>query len=195
MSTLGNTVEQGATTGALTIRSGRRAAAVVVAALATALAAQVSVPLPWTPVPMTLQPLLVLLSGALLGAGLGAASMSLYLVLGILGAPVFSGGGAGLLWLAGPTGGYLLAFPAAAGAVGLLAGPPRAGSFRLATALVAGLALIYVGGMSQLAIITERSWGSLASVAVLPFLAGDLLKVLVALALARPLRPRSLGRL
>src|SRR5882672_9381283 len=105
----------------------RRAAAVVLGALLVAGAAQVSVPLPGTPVPMTLQPMAVLLVGGLLGARLGALSMILYLAMGAAGLPVFTPtvpllGVARLLW---PTRGYLLAYPVAAWAVGALLTPGR----------------------------------------------------------------------
>src|SRR6266581_3428914 len=101
----------------------RRALAVALCTALVAAAAQVAVPLPGTPVPMTLQPLAVLLVGGMLGPGLGAASLILYLVLGALGLPVFTPYGApGIARLVGPTGGYLLAYPVAAFAVGNLAG-------------------------------------------------------------------------
>src|SRR2546426_7707278 len=91
----------------------RRAAAVVVGALVVAAAAQVSVPLPGTPVPMTLQPLAVLLVGGLLGAPLGALSMILYLAMGAAGLPGFTPTVplVGFARLLGPTGGDLLAYP------------------------------------------------------------------------------------
>ncbi|HEV2086543.1 MAG TPA: biotin transporter BioY, partial [Gemmatimonadales bacterium] len=79
-----------------------------------ALSAQVVVPVSFSPVPMTLQPLAVLVVGGLLGAAGGVAALVTYLTLGILGLPVFAGGAAGGLHLVGPTGGYLLAFPLAA---------------------------------------------------------------------------------
>src|SRR3989475_4185000 len=89
----------------------------------TTLFRSVSVPLPGTPVPMTLQPLAVLVVGGLLGAPLGAASLLLYLALGAAGLPVFTPFGVpGLGRLLGPTGGYLLAYPLAAFAVGRIAG-------------------------------------------------------------------------
>ena len=103
---------------------GIRAAAVVFVAVLTAAAAQVSVPLPFTPVPFTFQPLVVLLGAALLGPRLGACSQLLYLAAGIAGLPVFAAsltlpqGGARLL---GPTGGYLMAYPVAAFLAGWLA--------------------------------------------------------------------------
>ena len=104
----------------------RLAPAVGLGALAVALAAQVVVPVPLSPVPMTLQPLAVLAVGGLLGPAGGVSALVLYLVLGSLGLPVFAGAAAGAHHLIGPTGGYLLAFPIAAGLTGALVGqPPR----------------------------------------------------------------------
>src|SRR5437773_7163589 len=104
-----------------------RVGAVVLGALLVALAAQVSVPLPGTPVPMTLQPMAVLLVGGLLGARLGALSMILYLAMGAAGLPVFTPTVplVGVARLFGPTGGYLLAYPVAAYAVGWFSDPAR----------------------------------------------------------------------
>ena len=97
----------------------KRSVAVGTAVLVVAAAAQVAVPVPLNPVPMTLQPLAVLVVGGLLGPAAGAAALTLYLVLGMLGMPVFAGGSAGFVHVIGPTGGYLLAFPAAAAVAGL----------------------------------------------------------------------------
>src|SRR6266576_2041145 len=106
---------------------GVRVLAVVLGALIVAAAAQISIPLPGTPVPMTLQPMAVLLVGGLLGGPLGAMSMILYLAMGAAGLPVFTPTvpllGAARLF--GPTGGYLLAYPLAAYAVGWLSDPGR----------------------------------------------------------------------
>ncbi|MDQ3557294.1 MAG: biotin transporter BioY, partial [Gemmatimonadota bacterium] len=102
-------------------RTARRVVAVALAAAATTVAAKLAVPLPGTPVPFTLQPLVVLLAGALLGARLGAASQTLYLLAGAAGLPIFAAGG-GVAYLFGPTGGYLLAYPAAAFLVGAMVG-------------------------------------------------------------------------
>src|SRR3954467_11410673 len=96
---------------------GVRAVAVVLGALVGAGAAQVSIPLPGTPVPMTLQPMAVLLVGGLLGARLGALSMILFLAMGAAGLPVFTPSPLllpGIARLFGQTGGYLLAYPVAA---------------------------------------------------------------------------------
>src|SRR6266851_144590 len=134
----------------------RRTAAVVLGALVVAAAAQVSVPLPGTPVPMTLQPLAVLLVGGLLGAPLGALSMILYLAMGAAGLPVFTPTVPliGVARLFGPTGGYLLAYPVAAFAVGAVLTPgwqPGVNPPWLRTALgvVGGLVLIHIGGLDR----------------------------------------------
>lgn len=155
--------------------------------LATSFGAYVAVPLPWTPVPMTLQPLFVVLAGAVLGPWAGAAAMATYLAAGAGGAPVFSAGHAGIPWLMGPTGGYLLAYPAAAFAAGVLAGRSTH-VFRLFGALAAGVALLYVGGVSQLFILTGESLPTLLALGVFPFLAGDLIKVFIGVWAARAAR-------
>src|SRR2546423_5432527 len=149
---------------------GVRALATVLGAIVVAAAAQVSVPLPGTPVPMTLQPMAVLLVGGLLGARLGALSMILYLALGAAGLPVFTPTVPllGFARLFGPTGGYLLAYPVAAYAVGAIVPPLRSverGSggedwARVALAVLAGLLLIHLGGLAQMAIITGSISGA-----------------------------------
>ena len=167
----------------------RRSVAVVLGTALVALAAQVAVPLPGTPVPMTLQPLAVLIVGGLLGPGLGAASLVLYLVLGAAGLPVFTPVGLpGIARLVGPTGGYLLAYPLAAAAVGRVAGDgQRLG--RLALAALAGILLIHLGGLAQLLILTG-SLSRAAQFGTLPFLLGDGVKLVLAVLILRPtIRP------
>jgi len=166
---------------------GRRALAIGLGALLVALAAQVRVPLPFTPVPVTLQDLAVLVVGGVLGATAGAAAMVAYLALGILGLPVFSGGGGGLPWLFGPTGGYLLAFPVAAFVMGLVAS--RRGFARALLGATLGMVVIHVGGVAQLAILT----GDLATAirtGSLPFLSVSVLKAALAAALVTGVSPK-----
>src|SRR5215203_5545987 len=103
--------------GAAALDRGVRLFATLAVTALTAVAAQVSVPLPFTPVPFTLQPLVVLLGGAALGARLGMSAQVLYLLAGIAGFPVFAASPVlpqGALRLLGPTGGYLMSYPAAA---------------------------------------------------------------------------------
>src|SRR3954471_1091694 len=152
------------TTLALAARSPRtRALSIVAVAGALALSAQVALPMPGTPVPFTLTPLVVVLAGLLLGATEAAAAMVLYLGAGAAGLPVFAPMGApGLARLLGPTGGYLLAYPVAAGVAGRL-GAGRATFLMRALGAVAGIGVIYLGGLVQLAVLS----GSLATAAVL----------------------------
>jgi biotin transport system substrate-specific component len=148
-------------------------------ALAVALGAQVAIPLPGTPVPETLQVPAVLVVGALLGPRLGAASLVVYLMAGAAGLPVFAPVGApGVARLLGPTGGYLLAFPLAAAVVGRVMGSGGHVG-RLSLALLLGLLVIHAGGVAQLAIL---GWSGTTAVSLgsLPFLLGDLPKLILA---------------
>jgi biotin transport system substrate-specific component len=161
--------------------------------LATSFGAYVAVPLPGTVVPMTLQPLFIILAGAVLGPWGGAGAMASYLVLGLSGVPVFSFGGVGLPWLVGPTGGYLIAAPAAAFLVGTLT-RGGAGRIKRALGLTVGIGVLYIGGVSQLLLLTGQDLTTVLAVAVLPFLLGDLIKVLIALLLLERIKSTSLGR-
>ncbi|HEU5305460.1 MAG TPA: biotin transporter BioY [Gemmatimonadales bacterium] len=173
------------------VLTARRGIAVGLGALVVALAAQVVVPVPFSPVPMTLQPLAVLVVGGLLGAGGGLTALLLYLVLGILGLPVFAGGASGAFHLAGPTGGYLLAFPAAAGVTGALAGSgsSRARTLRVLIACAVGMVIIHLGGVAQLSLLGGDA-GLAVRVGFIPFFTGDLLKVGLAAALVLAARPK-----
>ena len=175
----------------------RRSLAIGLGALLVALAAQVVMPVPFSPVPMTLQPLAVLAVGGLLGAAGGLSALVLYLMLGILGLPVFAGGGSGAWHLLGPTGGYLLAFPVAAAVTGALARPVTAspgtvnGSavLRVLLSCALGMAIIHVGGVAQLAVLGGDPAVAFR-VGFVPFLTGDLLKVGLAAALILAAGPK-----
>ena len=172
----------------------RRAGAVVLGAALVAAAAQVTGVIPGTPVPFTLQPLAVLIVGGLLGPSLGASSLVLYLALGAAGLPVFTPIGLpGAARLIGPTGGYLLAYPVAAYAVGRLVGDGTR-ALSVALAALAGLALIHLGGLAQLLILTG-SVAQAARVGTLPFIAGDLAKVALAILVLRSTVSASRARL
>jgi biotin transport system substrate-specific component len=157
----------------------RRSVAILAGAMLVAFGAQAAIPLPGTPVPVTLQVPAVLIVGGLLGPRLGAASLIVYLALGIGGLPVFAPLGApGLARLIGPTGGYLLAAPLAAAATGRLVTHGRELKW-LVLGLVAGVLVIHAGGVAQLLVLTGDARVAL-SLGSLPFLLGDLLKILVA---------------
>jgi biotin transport system substrate-specific component len=175
---------------------GARVIAVVLGAIVVALAAQVSIPLPGTPVPMTLQPMAVLLVGGLLGAPLGALSMILYLAMGAAGLPVFTPSPVllpGIARLFGQTGGYLLAYPIAAYAVGAIIADARQWT-RVLLGVFAGLVLIHLGGLAQLYIITH-SFSAAARFGTVPFLLGDVLKIAVLVPVLTKLAPTIRARL
>ena len=161
----------------------RSTALVVGFSILTALAAQVVIPLPWTPVPITGQTFAVLLTGALLGWRLGAIAMVAYLVEGAVGLPFFAAGGAGpVRLLFSPTSGYLLSYPVAAALTGLLA--ERGWDKRFITASVAmglGSIVILLCGWSWLAIWTNSA-SSAWTIGVAPFIPGDIVKIVLAAA-------------
>jgi biotin transport system substrate-specific component len=147
-----------------------------------ALSARISIPL-W-PVPMTLQPLAVLFTGAVLGSRRGASALLLYLAEGAVGLPVFAGG-AGVAYMLGPTGGYLVSYPVAAGLVGWLA--ERGWDRKLvwtAAAMTLGLLVIYALGVAWLAVFLGDLRDALIQ-GMLIFIPGDLVKIAIA-ALALP---------
>jgi len=165
-----------------------RVAAVLFVAALTATASQVSIPLPFTPVPFTLQPMIVLLGGAVLGSRLGLSSQVLYLAAGIAGLPVFAASPLlpqGAARLLGPTGGYLMAYPLAAFAAGWLA--ERGFDRRYlgsVLAMAAGLAVLFAGGVLWLAWFTpgHAGLGVAVQTGLVPFLPADILKLFVAAA-------------
>src|SRR3712207_6772947 len=158
--------------------------------LLTAAAAQVVVPLPWTPVPLTGQTFAVLLTGALLGPRLGALAMLAYLLEGAAGLPFFRGGAGGVTHLSGATAGYLLAFPAAAYVTGYLAERGWDRRFLSAAAAMAlGSVVILACGWAWLAVMFKGG-GEAFRLGVAPLLAGGGLKIAVAAA-ALPVRRAS----
>jgi biotin transport system substrate-specific component len=156
-------------------------------AAAVAAASQIAIPLPLTPVPITLQPMLVVLAGMWLGPAAGAVSMALYLAAGASGLPVFTPIGApGIARFFGPTGGYLIAYPAAAFIAGMLAARARSFGTRWLAA-IAGIAVIYFGGIAQLSLLS----GSVAhavQIGIAPFAVLDVVKAFVAAAISGPRR-------
>ncbi len=164
-----------------------RVAAVMFVAALTATAAQISIPLPFTPVPFTLQPMVVLLGGAALGSRLGMASQVLYLAAGIAGLPVFATSAVlpqGFLRLLGPTGGYLLSYPFAAYLTGRLA--ERGLDRRYLTsviAMAAGLAVVFTFGVTWLAFFAQPAPLGLDAAlrtGLYPFVPADVFKILIA---------------
>jgi biotin transport system substrate-specific component len=157
------------------------AALVVGAAVLTALAAQIRVPIPGTPVPVTGQTFAVLLTGAALGARLGAAGQMLYVLAGLAGMPVFQDAQSGWSYATGATGGYLVGFVAAAALVGYLAQRRQDRTVAAAVpAFLAGTVVIYLLGVPWLARTLDVSWTEAVTLGMTPFLLGDLAKAAVA---------------
>jgi biotin transport system substrate-specific component len=149
-----------------------------------ALAAQVSIALPFTPVPITGQTFAVVLVGASLGALLGLASLGLYLFVGALGAPVYADGDSGWDVLTGPTGGYIIGFVLAAVLTGYLAQHRWDRRFSSAVAaMLTGNVLIYAVGLPWLAVKLETGLEDTLEAGLYPFVVGDLLKLYLAGAL------------
>lgn len=168
------------------------ARAALLAALTGTFAIVGSIPIPFSPVPFTLQVLGVFLAGLLLGPVWGAASMLLYLVAGAVGAPVFAGGSAGIGVLAGQTGGYLFSYPVAAAAAGYLAhGGSELTDLRVVppirplAGMTAAIVIIYALGTAQFAFVNDVGLVEALTLASLPFIPGDVFKMFIALVLIR----------
>jgi len=153
----------------------------------TAVGALLSIPL--YPVPITLQTLFTFLAGLLLGGYFGALSQVVYVLLGIIGVPVFGGGKAGLGVLLGPTGGYLFGFIVGAYVIGSLVQARKdPGLAWLLLAVILGDIVIYAAGITQLAFVARLGLRKALLVGLAPFVVGDALKCLFAALLARKIR-------
>jgi len=162
-----------------------QAAAVCGFAGLTAVSAHVRIPLPFSPVPITLQTLTVVLAGLILGAGGGVASQALYIGLGAVGLPVFAGGAAAMF---GPTGGYIVGFVIAATIAGAI-GRRVTGTAGTAAAFATGTFIIHACGVVWLWALTHQAVGHCIAVGALPFVPGEALKLVAAIGLVRVMRP------
>ncbi len=153
-------------------------ALVIGAALFVALSAQIVIYLPFTPVPITMQPFAVLLAGASLGALRGSSAMVLYVLIGLVGAPVYADGKAGADVIFGASGGYLVSYPFVAAITGRLA--ERQWDRKVLSALAAmfaGNVAIYIVGVPWLAAVLNVGAGRALEQGLYPFIPGDLLKL------------------
>ncbi|RUA03372.1 MAG: biotin transporter BioY [Deltaproteobacteria bacterium] len=163
---------------------------IVMASLFAALiAAGAFLAIPIGPVPIYLANFFVLLAGLVLGPRWGVAAVGVYLLSGILGLPVFSGGTGGLGRIFGPTGGYLLAYLPAVFIVGWISDQLRLSAIRDIIAMLAATAMIYAIGVPWLKIVMGMTWGKSLAVGLLPFLMGDGIKIAAAVPVARVVRP------
>lgn len=169
---------------------------VALMAAVMAVAAQISVPLPFTPVPFTMGVVAVILSGLVLGPRYGALALAIYLLIGAVGVPVFANFSGGLGHILGPTGGYLISYPFAAAIAGLAAGPIHRSSrgrgmvFGTLWGLLA-LAVIYALGVLWLSVQSQLPIGVAVAQGVLPFVLFDLIKVVLAAAIAVAVAPQT----
>ena len=147
-----------------------------------AIAAQIAIPLPFTPVPLTMQPLAVVMVGVVLGAWRGAAAAVLYLLEGVSGLPVFAQGHGGALWLLGPTAGYLYSYPLAAFVAGWFSQRGWGSStVRALAGMLTALAVIYAGGWAWLAILSGPR--AAFTMGIVPFVVADIVKIAIGAAL------------
>lgn len=166
----------------------RKIALVVGASLFVALCARVTVPLPFTPVPLTMQNFGVLLVGLMLGSRGGFAALALYLVEGMCGLPVFSPvGPGGLAQLVGPTGGFLLAYPFVAGIAGWIMESGKRSFTRTVTAATIAEVALFAAGVSWLAILTH-SFAQASRFGLYWFVFAEVIKIMFAAAIASRFR-------
>jgi len=155
----------------------------------TAAGAFIVIPLP--PVPITAQTFFLNVAAVLLGGSLGAASQFIYVMLGIVGIPVFAGGKAGLGVIFGPTGGYLLGFIIAAFVIGIINQMKKsAGIFWHIFSMLIGMLIIYFLGSLQLSLVAKMSFHKVLAIGVLPFIPGDIIKILLAAIISSRLKGR-----
>jgi biotin transport system substrate-specific component len=166
------------------LNAARQVALVVGGSFFVALCARITLPLPFTPVPLTLQNFGVLLVGLMLGPRRGFAALALYLAEGMMGLPVFNPTGpGGMAQLIGPTGGFLLAYPFVAGVAGLVMESGKRNFFRAAAAASLAEIVLFAGGVSWLAILTH-SFVQAVRFGLYWFVFAEIIKIMSAAALA-----------
>ena len=150
----------------------------------------VAVPVPGTPVPIVLQNMLVILTSLVLGTKLGVLSVALFLFTGLIGLPVFSGGGGGLARFLGPTGGFLYGYLLASFISGLVAGKASKSNklLRLFLASLAGFTVLYIPGIIHFSLVLNKTLSQTLKLAVIPYLLPDAIKAFIEPLIAYPLR-------
>lgn len=144
--------------------------------------------IPLNPVPIVLSDFFVMLAGLFLGASWGTASVGLFLFVGLIGLPVFSGGKAGLAALFGPTGGFLFGFLVGVWLIGWLSGKGKPTLVKDLVSLILGNLIFYSMGVSWLKLILKATWGESLALGFLPFIPGIIIKIIVAVILTKTLR-------
>lgn len=150
------------------------------------IAGYIQIPLPFTPVPITLQTMAVMLAGLLLTPKEAGLSMIVYVLLGAIGLPVFAGGHGGLDVVVGPTGGYLISWIPGAVLVSLIKGQSNHLVRAAVAAFSGGIALVYLIGVPWLSLSTGMPMAKAVAVGAVPFIAGDLFKLVLAMMIFLP---------
>jgi len=164
---------------------------VFVFTICTGLGAFVRIPLPFSPVPITLQTFFVIFSGLILGP-IGAISQLLYIILGASGLPIFTNSGFGFFYLLGPTGGYLFGFVLTAFLIGSLS-KRETGNFQLFLNIILASLLILLCGTVWLTFLLKISFNKAFFLGALPFIPGDIIKSVLAYLLYKRIQPRTMG--
>jgi len=151
------------------------------------LGAYIAIPIPGTPVPIVLQNMFIILAGFILGPWWGLVAVVFYLILGTVGMPVFSGGTGGLVKFAGPTGGYLIGYLPAVLIFGLVSRLGKSRWFFNIAAGVLGMVAVYALGVPRLKAVLGVDWTKAVATGLLPFIPGDIAKIIVASILAPPI--------
>ncbi len=145
--------------------------------------------IPVGPVPIVLQNMFVLLAAIILGPAWGIACISIYLLIGLAGLPVFAGGTSGIGKLFGPTGGYLIGYLPCVFVTAVISKKAGKNIFSDITAMVIGSLIVYAAGVPWLKFVTSMTYAKALTVGMYPFLIGDALKIIAAAFIARSLRP------
>ncbi len=155
----------------------------------TAIFSIISVPLPFTPIPINLAIISVFLSGGLLGSKLGSISQIIYVILRIIGIPLFSGisGGIGLIY--SPTGGYVISYIICAGIVGLVLEKSNQSVFIYFLSMISGLIICYVFGTLWFMLITKSNFINALILCISPFIIADIFKIIISTSLLWKLKP------
>ena len=154
-----------------------------------AIGGYISFPIPFSPIPIVLSDFFLMLAGLCLGASGGAASMGLFLFLGAIGIPVFTGGKAGLAVFIGPTGGFLLGYLIGVYVLGLVSEKNKPSFLKDLIGLIAANLVIFGFGVPWLKLLLKLTWGKALTLGLMPFVIGNIVKTIAALALIQVIRP------
>lgn len=148
----------------------------------------ISIPLPFSPVSITAQTLIINMIALLFSSKRAAMTVGIWILLGLVGVPVFSGGAGGLAKIAGPTGGYIFAYFVVAVLIAAIRGKKEKLWQELLIVICLGIPLIYIIGMPWMMAVTGIGWKAALLTGVIPFIPGDIVKAVAAVFLCRPLK-------